>query len=168
MTTVLKLDDHMSINAKVRNLHAWRQGIVRAMVTGPSAAFARRCIEVGIVDEGLRVHGASALTFWGLDTAKRHWVMPSSITAYNQIKATFDLAEVECSKRGKYLKYKPTMRFSMVCILHPYLDDVMDMDYVNVEKDGTLLIAVASMAELRKYFHRRAASQKRLFAASLK
>lgn len=145
----------------------WTFSHIKSHVHGPIKALMQVMAEAGISDNGMRVHGASALNVWGRGISKRFWVMAGHPTSYDNIRITLDLQEVDCYKYGRYLKYRPKPGAHQVHIMYPS-PDVMTVMSADVVSDDGWDMPVASMNELRAYYAMRVDNQLGLYKLTRK
>lgn len=145
----------------------WLASRILSHVRGPIITLMKAMDEAKVQDPYMRIHGASALNVWGRDISKRYWVMAGSPTAYDNIRITLDLQEVNCAKYGRHLRYRERPQSALVHVMYPepYVMAAMDIHIVQDEERGCD-VQVASPIELHAYYAMHADTQKSLYKLS--
>lgn len=139
----------------------WMPSLVHGAIFTAGYSLIRLTIEAGILDPGIRVHGASAATFWYKDASRRSWIMPSTEEHYSEIARTLKLEEVVDPFYGPYLRYfgengqarvllpDPDIEPKLLIVTHPVRD---------------ITVSVATLDELLIYYGKRQHIQKGMYA----
>lgn len=155
------LEEHFCNYASVATVGGrWQPSLVKGAIFGSGYRLINQCLKKGILDPCLRIHGASAATFWYKDSSRRDWIMPSNEDVYSQIARAFNLEETVDEFYGPYLKYEE--RYGQVRILLPDPDSVPEFVLVT-HPDYDKQVAVATLDELLSYYEKRQYIQKGLY-----
>lgn len=139
----------------------WQRSLVSGAIFGNALGLIRRCLSVGILDPGIRIHGPSAVTFWYKDASRRSWIMPSDEDTYSEIARKLNLEEVVDTHYGPYLRFN--LSYGQARVLLP--DPEIPPEFVVVtEQDLGRQVSVATLDELTTYYAKRRDVQKSMYA----
>lgn len=139
----------------------WQPSLIVGATFGNGYRLILETVKAGILDPGIRVHGASAATFWYKDASRRCWIMPSTEDYYSQIARTFNLEEVVDPFYGPYLRYDCRRGQARVMLPDP---DVAPEFVIATYHDEAGQVSVATLKELMAYYGKRQHVQKGLYA----
>lgn len=158
----IELEEHFRHFASVATIGGrWQRSLITGAVFSTGYRLIQKTTKAGILDPGLRVHGASAATFWYKDASRRDWIMPSNEDVYSEIARAFNLEEIVDPFYGPYLRYNEQYGQSRILLPDP---DIPPEFVLVLREETDQQVAVATLEELLTYYEKRRLVQKGMYA----